>query len=231
LAELEVDHQVSSNLPNCITVQSENFVQHEIYQEGLGLLMNAASQEVAYLADVTEHRRLVDFCAAPGGKSFILASRMARQARLLCCDINLGRLQNMASRAKRMGIQRLDFVNADLTDKTPLRGRVDFVLVDVPCSGLGTLRSRPDIRWRIEERDLQRYHSRQLALLQHAFSILRRGGEAVYSTCSTEPEENEQVVEEFLAGERGASLNGEYFRTFPESHSGDCFFAARIGRK
>jgi 16S rRNA C967 or C1407 C5-methylase (RsmB/RsmF family) len=105
------------------------------------------------------------------------------------------------------------------------------LLADVPCSGLGTLRSNPDIRWFVKEADLPRFQNRQLRILSLAYSRLKSGGEVVYSTCSTEPEENEQVVEELLRVEPGAALVDEYFRTLPGDGLGDGFFAARIRRQ
>ncbi|MFB3068456.1 MAG: hypothetical protein ACE1ZI_04210, partial [Acidobacteriota bacterium] len=182
----------------------------------------------AYLTEVRNHRMLADFCCAPGGKAFLLVSQKGKDAKMSCCDFSLPRLMEARKRAKFLQVPGLNFINADLRLTPPFRQPFDFVLVDVPCSGLGTLRSNPDIRWKIREKDLSRFHSTQVALLQNGFSVLRRGGVLTYSTCSTEPEENESVIEEFLAEEPRAFLAGDFHRTFPESHPGDCFFAARI---
>ena len=228
LEEEQISYQVYSQLPNCITVGSAGFTQHPVYQEGLCFFMDVASQEVAYLTDVKQHRMLADFCCAPGGKSFLLASQKEKEAQMSCCDSSFPRLTETRERAKFLQVPGLNFIHADLTLAPPFRQPFDFVLLDVPCSGLGTLRSNPDIRWKIREEDLLRFHSRQVSLLQNGFAVLRPGGVLTYSTCSTEPEENEWVIEEFLAEEPRAFLAGNFHRTFPEPHPGDCFFAARL---
>jgi 16S rRNA (cytosine967-C5)-methyltransferase len=118
----------------------------------------------------------------------------------------------------------------DLREPAIRSRQFDFLLLDVPCSGTGTLRSNPDLRWRIGEEDLGYFQGLQSSLIRKAFTLLKPGGSMVYSTCSTEPEENEDVLSEFLAGERSALLEGEFFRTFPEQALGDGFFAARVRR-
>ena len=228
LDEDEIPYQVHASLPNCLIVQSSGFAEHPAYQEGRCFRMDAASQEVAYLGELKDRRVLGDFCCAPGGKSFLIASQMSRDARLYCCDANLRRLEETGSRARFLQVPDLDLIHADLRTPPPFRQVFDFILLDVPCSGLGTLRSNPDIRWKIGRSDLKRFHSLQLSVLTHGFSALRPGGELTYSTCSTEPEENESVIEEFLARERKALMIGDFHRTFPAPHLGDCFFAARI---
>ena len=228
LEEEQISYEVYPHLPNCITVRSAGFTQNRAYREGLCFFMDVASQEVAYLTEVRNHRMLADFCCAPGGKAFLLVSQKGKDAKMSCCDFSLPRLMETRERAKFLQVPGLNFINADLRLTPPFRQPFDFVLLDVPCSGLGTLRSNPDIRWKIREKDLSRFHFTQVSLLQSGFSVLRRGGVLTYSTCSTEPEENESVIEEFLAEEPRAFLAGDFHRTFPESHPGDCFFAARI---
>jgi 16S rRNA (cytosine967-C5)-methyltransferase len=217
-----------SGLRDCVLVEAPGFARHPLVRQGYGWLMDAGSQEIAELGDVEEGAVLGDFCAAPGGKAFILAARKSPRARLLCCDIHLGRLREMRERSRRCVVPGIELVAADLTTPPPFRTPFDFILLDAPCSGLGTLRSNPDIRWKVDEARLAEHHRRQTALLNNAFSVLRSGGEIVYSTCSTEPEENEDVVEEFLAAHPTARLEAEYFRTFPRRYPGECFFAARI---
>lgn len=228
LEEEKIHYKVYSQLPSCAIVPSPSFTQHRTYQKGLCFFMDPASQEVAYLANVGKHRVLGDFCCAPGGKSFILASQKAKGSKLYCCDASFRRLKETRERARLHQVPDLNFIHADLTAVVPFREPFDFVLLDVPCSGLGTLRSNPDIRWKICEQDLQRFHSKQVSLLQNGFAALREGGELLYATCSTEPEENESVIEEFLTRQGKASLIGDFHRTFPAPHPGDCFFAARI---
>ncbi len=135
----------------------------------------------------------------------------------------------MRARAAAYGVPRLQYVIADATQPLPFARQFDFVLADVPCTGLGTLRSNPDIKWKITEEHLARYQARELAILSRSFAATRPGGELVYSTCSTEPEENEDVVAAFLQNEPEARLLAPFFRSYPAPHLGECFFAARIG--
>ena len=223
-----VSYEVYPDLPNCLIIRSPNLPQSEFYRQGLCFLMDVGSQEIANLPRLEGLRLLGDFCAAPGGKSFLMASRKESDARLFCCDLSADRLRVTRERARLYQVPDLSFVRVDLTSPVPFQNRFDFVLLDVPCSGLGTLRSNPDIRWKIQPSQLTRFHSRQLAMLRNGFAVLRRGGELLYCTCSTEPEENEQVIDEFLAREANAVLIGGLHRTFPHSHPGECFFAARI---
>ncbi len=224
-----INYEVYPGLPNCLVIHSSGFSQHTLYRQGYGFFMDLASQEVTYLVEAKDYRRLGDFCAATGGKSFLLASRKVPQGKLYCCDSNRLRLRQMARRARLYQIPDLHLVNADLCLPSPFRIPFDFVLLDVPCSGLGTLRSNPDIRWRIQEVDLTRFHSKQLSILQAAFSSLGSGGKLLYSTCSTEPEENELVIEEFLDSESKARIVQPFYRSYPQNHAGECFFAALIG--
>lgn len=228
LDEDRISYQVHSSLPNCIIIQSSGFTEHPAYQEGRCFRMDAASQEVAYLGELKDRQVPGDFCCAPGGKSFLIASQIGEGVQLFCCDVSVSRLKETGHRARCLEVPNLNLIHADLRVHPPFRKVFDFILMDVPCSGIGTLRSNPDIRWKILEGDLNRFHSLQLSVLSNGFSALRPGGELIYSTCSTEPEENESVIEEFLALEKKALAIGDFHRTFPDPHLGDCFFAARI---
>ena len=227
----QICYDVYPDLPHCLIIRESGFSQHAFYRQGLCFLMDAASQEVAWLPKLQGVRVIGDFCSAPGGKAFLLASRKEPDARLYCCDASRSRLDATRKRAALHQVLGLSFIRVDLTSVAPFRNVFDFVLLDVPCSGLGTLSSNPDIRWKIQAVDLGRFHTRQLALLRNGFAVLREGGELLYSTCSTEPEENEQVIEEFLATEPRARLSSDFHRTFPHPHPGECFFAAQIRHK
>ena len=223
-----ISYEVYSALPHCLIVRSPGFTLHPLYLDGQCFAMDAGSQEIAHLCSLDAFRVLGDFCCAPGGKSFILSSRMKAESDLFCCDLSWQRLEKTRERAQLYGVPDLNLVRADMLESAPFKQSFDFVLLDAPCSGLGTLRSNPDIRWRVQEADLERFHSRQCRLLENSFAVLGSGGELVYSTCSTEPEENELVVEEFLKRESRAVLIGDFIRTYPGPHPGQGFFAARL---
>lgn len=219
-----------AGVPACVRVESRGFVRHDLYRQGYCFFMDYSSQQVANLGEPEKARRVADLCAAPGGKSFVLASRLRHGAALVCADADVRRLATMRVRARDLSVPALQFLQADSTVPLPLKAEFGLVLADVPCSGLGTIRSNPDIKWFVREADLTRWQGRQRRILLNAFKILLPGGELIYSTCSTEPEENERVVESLLDADSRASLQGEYWRSFPPSGPGDGFFAARIRR-
>jgi 16S rRNA (cytosine967-C5)-methyltransferase len=222
--------EVVAEVPNCARVSGRGLTDHVLYREGYCFFMDLSSQRVVSLVDLAGKGVVADFCAAPGGKSFLIASQLDTHALLVSSDVSRRRLAFMKKRSVLYRLESPNLVQGDLESGPPFGGSFDFVLADVPCSGLGTIRSNPDLRWTRRESDLARYQKKQLRILAGSFAALKRGRCLVYSTCSTEPEENEQVVEEFLAVQNEAKLVGEFFRTFPENQGGDGFFAAQVRR-
>jgi 16S rRNA (cytosine967-C5)-methyltransferase len=214
-------------LPDCLAIDSRAFTQHELYRQGYCFAMDPASQEVAHLLDLKAKGAVGDLCAAPGGKSFLMAWRKDFGTSLFACDVSFRRLSETLQRARLYAVAGVHFVCADLLIQAPFKKPLDGILLDVPCTGLGTLRANPDIRWKIQPAHLPRYQDRQKRLLGNALRTLARGGELIYSTCSTEPEENEDVVSEF-ADRRAVRIDAPYFKSFPQEHLGECFFAAQI---
>lgn len=223
-----VAYQDVPDLPQGVLIQEPAFPRHRLYREGFGFFMDASSQQVMLLPGLDSCRRVADLCAGTGNKSFLLRSRLNRAARLLSMDLSLRKVHQARRRARLHGVPRIDFVAGDAARELPFRVPFDFLLVDVPCSGLGTLRSNPDIRWKIDEEDLSSFRRRQRSILCHAFKSLKPGGELLYVTCSTEPEENDEVVEFLMGREQQAQLVGDAFRTFPGPGDGDYFYASRV---
>ena len=181
------------------TVISGDIAATAAFQEGRVRMQDEGSQLVAELAAVNlgqKARNILDACAAPGGKTLILAERNP-QARILACESSPQRLEQMRHRLA----QHADRVECRLADAGELTetGVFDLALTDVPCSGTGTLSRNPEIRHRLRPEDLLRQAERQRNLLAAALRAVRPGGRVVYSTCSLEPEENEQVVAAVLA--------------------------------
>ena len=223
----QLEFQTVEGFPLCLRLSSM-LVDHPVISRGLGFFMDLSSQRIAAAADLEGCGRIADLCAAPGGKSFLMAQRIRPEARIFASDISLTRLQSMRMRARLLGVPNLNFVQADLTGPPPYRQSFDCVLLDAPCSGLATLAHNPEIRWTFDPSSFDRMRSRQLALLHTAFSMLGPGREVVYSTCSSEPDENEEVVEQFLEEEPGARL-GEPFRDPDSLRDGSRdFFVASI---
>ena len=218
------------------------------FVDGRFTIQDEGSQLVVDLLDPRPGERALDVCAAPGGKATALAERVGERGSVLALDRNRGRLDLVRRATRRLGLSRLRCGEHDATE--PLRdidsgGPFDRVLVDVPCSGLGTLRRNPDARWRVAETDPAELATTQLKILRHAAAVLRPGGTLVYSTCTLLPEENEGVVEAFLevspdfarapadkAPDNVRPLCDErgQLRCLPHLHDTDGFFAARIER-
>jgi 16S rRNA (cytosine967-C5)-methyltransferase len=218
------------------------------YTEGLATVQDGAAQLVAFLVDPKPGERVVDWSAAPGGKSTHLAELSGDQATILALDVDPGRLAHVAVQAERLGLNsvRTYLHRPDLIDWLA-QNPADAILVDAPCTGLGTIQRHPDIRWRRKDRDLERSAQLQLEILEAAARCLRKAGRLIYSTCTLGPVENEQVVGRFLernhefdrdTGLAGVSpivrpfLDSEgHLRTWPPEHALDAFFAARLIRR
>jgi 16S rRNA (cytosine967-C5)-methyltransferase len=207
-------------------------------ESGVVYVQDAGSQLVARLAAVEGW--LLDACAAPGGKALLLADLAAGGTRVVAAEASRKRLAVMRQLARRWGATRLLLLGADAL-RPPFRRDFDGVLLDAPCSGLGTLARNPDIRWRITPADLERHRGRQRSLLARLARLVRPGGHLVYATCSLEPEETQQVVDPFLAEHPHFSLDAlpEWAQAFardgrveldPALGAGDGFFAARLRR-
>jgi 16S rRNA (cytosine967-C5)-methyltransferase len=226
-----------------------NAVLDPAFLDGRLTVQDEASQLVVALLDPRPGEAVLDACAAPGGKATAIAERVGRTGRVLATDRNPRRLDLVRRHARRLGIENLACLQRDAT--RPLRDLAadapfDRVLVDAPCSGLGTLRRNPDARWRVGPGDVARLAEAQLAILESAAGTVRPGGVLVYSTCTLLREENEEVVAAFLKRAPGFDLTPAagasdevrplldaegFLRCLPHVHDTDGFFAARMERR
>jgi 16S rRNA (cytosine967-C5)-methyltransferase len=188
----------------------------------------------------TSGRLVLDACAAPGGKALAIADGLDPGASLVAAELSPPRLAALARQARLWGATNLHVVAADAA-RPPFRVGFDTVLLDAPCSGLGTLGRRPDIRWRLSPSDIERHASRQAQLLDALGPLVGPGGRLVYSVCSLEPEEGNDVVSAFLArnGEfepaplppwAARFASGPFVATRPERDGADGFFVASLRR-
>jgi len=207
-------------------------------------IQDEASQLIPHLFGTVEGACVWDACAAPGGKSAILLERCGPSGWVISSDSDPSRARSMLDRLKSCRGARSDVLIADAESPFPFRILFDAVLADVPCSGLGTLRRNPEIKWRLQEAQLLAFSLKGRRLLDALAGAVRIGGRLLYSTCSTEPEENEVVVEGFLRSHPEFRLQKPsfpsgiddwldakgMFRSFPSSRLWDGFFAALMVR-
>lgn len=202
----------------------------ELSEAGLIYLQDEASQLVARLVGAQRGELVLDVCAAPGGKTSYIADRAEDQANVVAGDYSARRLETVVETAKRHGLKSINAMVWDAERGLPFRrGTFDKVLVDAPCSGTGTLRGNPEIRWRLTESDIPVLAARQKEMLQNAAEMVKPGGRLVYSTCSVEREENEAVIEEFLAKDDGFRVI-KTVRTWPHREGCDGFFVTVLER-
>lgn len=210
------------------------------FAEGLFQVQDLGASLPARLLAPTPGERVLDACSAPGGKTLQLAAAVGPQGRVVAADLSPFRLRRLQKNAARL--QQKNILAVAAASCVGIEGLFDRVLVDVPCSGTGTLGRRPDARWRKQADQLHHLQTVQAELLRRGFERLRPGGVMVYSTCSLESEENEAVVEAFLDGRTDVALEEasaffpsvpwaeRYINTIPGREPGDGGFAARLRR-
>lgn len=219
----------------------------ELYKAGLIQVQDEASQLVAYLVSPLPGERVLDLCCGFGVKSAQMASIMENKGKIVAVDISSWKLEALRENMTRLGVSIVEPVNADVLELSPEKiGTFDRVLLDAPCTGWGTVRRNPDIKWKTHPRDPWRMSKLQKELLDKASRFVQPGGTLTYSTCSVFPDENDQVAVEFQknhnweeipAGELLGKViyseddvlsltDGNFLRTMPHIHGTDGFFGA-----
>ncbi len=222
------------------------------------LVQDEAAQLMTFLLAPRPEETILDACAAPGGKTTHIAKLMGDRGKVIAVENESQRIRQLEGNIIRLGLHSVAVVHGDVRDADVGIRRAagcgnasdnclfDRILLDAPCSALGVIRRNPDVKYRRRPKDLQRFRENQLALLQAVSRYLKVGGSMVYSVCSTEPEEGEEVIGTFLHGNQNFSIiRGEQdflrpfeyvhsgrvlYRTFPHEHDMDGFFAARLKR-
>jgi 16S rRNA (cytosine967-C5)-methyltransferase len=223
--------------------------RHALFLDGSLEVQDEGSQLLAYLLAPRRGEMVADFCAGAGGKTLALSMLMQGSGRVYAMDISQKRLRELSPRATRAGISNVHpIVLADENDQRAKRlaGKLDRVLVDAPCSGFGTLRRNPDLKWRHGETAVAELAAKQARILRAAARLLKPGGRLVYATCSILPDENDAVADAFaasqtdfkvlsctelLAAQRIELDTGVRLRLWPHLHGTDGFFAAAFERR
>ena len=235
--------------PDGLVVTEGNPLKTPLAASGLFFVQDEASQLISYVAAARPGTRVLDCCAAPGGKTVAMAADMEDRGVLVASDVRRPRVALLRQTVLESGATCIRLLRADMRRALPCRPAFDLVVVDAPCSGLGTLRRDPDLRWRRSEGDVADFAAAERQLLAAAAGAVRAGGRLVYATCSSEPEENERVIEEFLAGQpafrpldlrdgiqpvadhlRELFTRDGHLRTYPHQHALEAFFAAAVQR-
>ena len=242
LAEEGFDCEIGGNVENSAVVKSGGAVHKtEAYKNGLFHVQDAASQLCCKALGVQENETVIDICAAPGGKSFTLAENMKNTGRIISCDIYEHRLKLISDGAERLGLTNIETVRNDGNVFNPDFPLADKILCDVPCSGLGVIRKKPEIRFKKSE-EVDKLQDLQYSIMCISSRYLKIGGVMVYSTCSLNPNENEKIVEKFLTehdnfeGVRVLSdisrygVDTDYLTLMPHIHGCDGFFISAVRR-
>jgi 16S rRNA (cytosine967-C5)-methyltransferase len=220
-----------------------------VFRQGWFQVQDEAAQLVSVLLAPRPGETVLDLCAGRGGKTGHIAQLMGNRGKIVAVDSNAGRLTQLREEMQRLGVSIAAPEQLDATRRPPdaFGGRFDRVLIDAPCSGLGTLGRNPDIRWTSSAAELLGLSGMQARLLEHAAGYVKPGGLLVYSVCSPEPEETEAVVQSFLSKNRGFRIESRTdelpgsvrplvdtrgcLQTYPHLRYMDGFFAARLIHK
>lgn len=194
------------------------------------VIQDEGSQLVAQRVDAAPGQRILDLCAAPGGKSAMLARAVGAGGLVISCDTRPARLAVLKQTLRHEGVAPR-VVRIDATAPLPFGPTFDRVLIDAPCSGLGTIGRDPDVKWSRQPDSLERFAATQRAMLEQSAGALAPGGRLVYATCSSEPEENTMVVDNFLASHPEFCREGADLETRPDRDALDAFFAAVLVRR
>lgn len=257
LAKMQAENTVKDNVistmpysPIGIRMGAKlNISRHVMFTEGKIEVQDEGSQLLSYLVSPKRGMMVADFCAGAGGKTLAIGALMKNTGRLYAFDVSEKRLHNLGQRLKRSGLSNLhaQVISSEQDPKLKrLNGKFDRVLVDAPCSGLGTLRRNPDLKWRQTEQDVVELTQKQTAILARAAKLTKAGGRLIYATCSLLRDENEAIVEAFMQANPEFNLvpasevlahhhialdTGPYLKLLPHLHQTDGFFAAVLEKQ
>ena len=218
-------------IDNAIVV--DNIAVSEIpgFSEGLFFVQDISAMKVAQFLKVEKSNTVLDMCAAPGGKTTHISELLGDTGKVCALDISLKRLQSVRENYRRMGVQNVFIVCGDASgERVPFHVKFDRVLIDAPCSNTGVLSRRVEARWRLKEEEMNKLATLQYSILKTGAAMLKPGGYLVYSTCSIEPEENQDIIKKSLSNEPQFCLDAEEYY-LPTMNAGDGGYMARLSKR
>ncbi|MDU8886462.1 methyltransferase domain-containing protein [Yeosuana sp. MJ-SS3] len=234
LFDLDIETEFLKDYPNALKLKERaNVFQTEAFKNGLFEVQDASSQLVAEFLNVKPGMRVVDACAGAGGKTLHLASLMENKGQIIALDIYGNKLNELKRRAKRNGAHNIETRLIDSTKVIKkLYDKVDRVLIDAPCSGLGVLRRNPDAKWKLQPEFIENIKITQQEILRQYSQMVKADGQLVYATCSILASENQEQVEKFLSSESGKDFTFVTDKKILAHKSGfDGFYMALLQKK
>lgn len=250
LSEAGITAELTPYAPLGIRLRKKPALQNmPLFRDGLVEVQDEGSQLLAQILGAKRGEMVVDFCAGAGGKTLAIGAAMRNTGRLYAFDVSEKRLAKLKPRLSRSGLSNVHpgvIAHENDAKVKRLAGKIDRVLVDAPCSGLGTLRRNPDMKWRQTPESVAELNAKQIAILEGAARLIKPGGRLVYATCSLLPEENEGIAAAFLSAHAEFALvpmkdvlaeqkipleMGDYLALQPHLHQTDGFFAAVFERR
>ena len=240
LDQQQIQYTGSSHIDYFVKVKALSKIgQMDLFRNGMFTIQDESAALPCLLLAPKPEERIIDLCAAPGGKTTNMAEMMKNTGEVIAIDRYEVKLNFIRAACDRLGLRNVKFLASDAT--TLEIDPVDKVLLDAPCSGLGVLPKKPDIKWKRDLLDIHRLAAMQMQLLENASKLVRPGGVLVYSTCTTEPEENQEIIKQFLVSHPEYAVDNAkqfvnqdlvtpegYIETFPHRHAMDGSFAVRM---
>lgn len=199
LSGINIQTKILEDTQSGLVLSGENIINNEYYRKGFYSIQNLPSILAIEALNPAAHSKCLDLCAAPGGKSFAAQELMLGTGQIIACDIHQHRLDLIEKDAERLGLDNIQTRLLDATEFVPeFQDSFDYVICDVPCSGIGTIRSKPEIKLFFDESKFSGIYETQYRILENGFKYLKNGGYLIYSTCTLLKQENEYLTQKFI---------------------------------
>jgi 16S rRNA (cytosine967-C5)-methyltransferase len=238
LEDNQVNYIPSEYFPSMLKITDvQKISQLKLFEEGFCSIQDESANLITELMDIQKGDYVLDACVAPGGKFTALLAKKIEAVTLVGSDINKDRISVVQQNCKRLGFDKYFLMQSD-SIYPAFKQKFDKILIDAPCSGLGTIQKNPDIKWRRNQNEIENFQKLQINILNSVSKILKQDGYLIYSTCTINREENEDVIEKFLMSNKSFSLippkksfkkfikDENFLQTFPHIHKMDGSFAA-----